>query len=374
MLLALGNAFRRRQRMGLTLLALAAGSAVYLGAANLRGAVQASTDLLFAAQHFDFSLRLLDPQPAAALESTASALPGLAHAEAWRRSHATLADSGEGLALVGLPDGSTALQPQLIEGRWLVPDDGDAIVLSRSLMRQQAQLRVGNPLLLRIDGQQRRWTVVGMVDAGPQAVAYTRRASLDALLGDHLATTLVVSTAPGVGTATQLDAIVRLRTALTEAGMPVSSSQGVEEGRRVYEDHLLMVVDFLGGMGLLMLAVGALGLASTMGLAVLERRREIGVLRAIGARDGAVMLLVQAEGLVIALLAWAASLPLAVPMSVLLAEAFGRVMFPLPTPWWPDPAAALRWLLVMLPISLVACAWPAWRAARMPVAAALAYE
>ena len=52
-------------------------------------------------------------------------------------------------------------------------------------------------------------------------------------------------------------------------------------------DHLLMVVDFLAAMGWTMLVVGALGLGSTMALAVLERTREIGVLRAIGAGDGA---------------------------------------------------------------------------------------
>ena len=65
--------------------------------------------------------------------------------------------------------------------------------------------------------------------------------------------------------------------------------------------HLLMVADFLGVMAWVMIAVGGLGLASTMSLAVLERTREIGVMRAIGARHGAIHLIIQVEGLVIAL-------------------------------------------------------------------------
>lgn len=374
LLLALGNAFRRRQRMVLTLLALAVGGAVQLGAANLRGAVIASTDLLFEGQRYDVLMRQVDPQPAARLEAVARAVEGVAQAEAWRGRRAVLADGSESLRLIGVPDDTATLRPNLTEGRWLAAADGDALVVSRGLLRRHPQWQVGQAISLRIDGTVRLWTIVGLVDSGPQPVAYTRRSRLDALAGDTLAGSLVVAFDGARSDAVQLDGISRLRNALAEAGMPVASSQRVVEGRRSYEDHLLLVVQFLGAMGWLMVGVGAISLASTMGLAVLERRRELGVMRAIGALDGTTMAMVQVEGLVITLLAWLAALPLSVPMSLLLADAFGRVMFPLPAPWWPDPAAALRWLLVMVPVSFVACAWPAWRAARAPVSASLAYE
>jgi putative ABC transport system permease protein len=122
-----------------------------------------------------------------------------------------------------------------------------------------------------------------------------------------------------------------------------------------------------------MIAVGGLGLASTMGLSVLERQREIGVLRAIGARDRAIGLLVQAEALTIVVLAWLASLPLAVPISAALEVAFGRIMFSVPWKLVPSAGVALGWLGLMAAISGVACAVPAWRAMRVPVVRALAY-
>lgn len=374
LLLALGNAFRRRQRMVLTLLSLAVGGAVHLGAANLRGAVVASTDQLFEGQRFDTSLRLADPQPVDALQTTARAVAGVVGVEAWRVQHAMLADGGEGLSLVGIPEDSPLLKPTLAEGRWLAAGDDRVLVISRAMARRHPTWRVGGSLALRSGGSVQTWTLAGLIDTGPQPVAYARRAVLQAQAGDALAGTLVVAFEGGASEATQLDGIARLRTALADAGMPVASSQRVAEGRAAYEDHLLLVVQFLGSMGWLMLAVGATSLASTMGLAVMERRRELGVMRAIGARDGITMAMVQAEGLVVTVLAWLAALPLSVPMSLLLAEAFGRVMFPLPAPWWPDPAAAGRWLLMMMPVSVLACAWPAWRAARTPVAASLAYD
>jgi putative ABC transport system permease protein len=111
-----------------------------------------------------------------------------------------------------------------------------------------------------------------------------------------------------------------------------------------------------------------------MSLAVLERTREIGVLRAIGARHRSILTLVQVEGLVIALLSWAVAIPLSVPMSVLLGQAFGRIMLPVPLRFAPEVAGVLMWLALVVGVSVVACAWPAFRATRITTAAALAYE
>ena len=135
-----------------------------------------------------------------------------------------------------------------------------------------------------------------------------------------------------------------------------------------------MVAGFLGIMGKLIIIVGGLGLASTMSLGVLERTREIGVMRAIGADHRSIFTMIQVEGLVIALLSWVAAIPLSVPMSVLLARAFGRIMFPVPARLQPEIDGVIVWLAVAVAVSVAACAWPAMRAMRIPTARALAYE
>ncbi|MFN0183350.1 MAG: ABC transporter permease [Aquabacterium sp.] len=377
LLLALGNAFRRQRRMALTVLALASGGAVLLGAENLRVAVRASVEVLFAAQHYDLTLRLSPAQPASRLEAMARDVDGVTRAEAWRGKRVTLRTedgaSAERFTLVGLPPGSAQLLPPLLAGRWLMDGDADGLVVGRRLLKDHPDLKPGSLLTLMVDGHPRRLHIVGIVDGGPQPIAYLARSTLDAWAGDTQATTLTVAM-DAASRPAQLDLVQRLRAALDGAGMPVASSQLKTESRRVVEDHLVMVVDFLGVMGLVMLVVGGMGLASTMGIAVLERQRELAVMRAIGAPHGTLIWLVQAEGLVVSGLAWLISVPLSVPVAVVLAEAFGRIMFPVPAPWWPDPAGALRWLLVMLATSLVACGWPALRAARLPVASALGYE
>jgi hypothetical protein len=77
-----------------------------------------------------------------------------------------------------------------------------------------------------------------------------------------------------------------------------------------------------------------------MSVAVLERQREIGVLRAIGAPGRTIPSMVQLEGLTMALLGWLLSPPLSVPISAVLARGFASVMFPVPASLLPEPAGA----------------------------------
>lgn len=164
----------------------------------------------------------------------------------------------ESIRLTGVPVNTPMLRPTLLSGRWLRDDDTDALVVSRRLLHDQPELQTGQAIELLTDGHSSRWTVVGVIDAGPQMLAYVPRATLDRRAGNTDASSLVVALAPA-SKAIQLDAVLRLRAEFTRAGMPVASSQLLAENHRVLDDHLLMVVDFLGAMGWLMLAVGGMG-------------------------------------------------------------------------------------------------------------------
>ncbi|HZL86343.1 MAG TPA: FtsX-like permease family protein [Candidatus Krumholzibacteria bacterium] len=377
MLLSLRNAFRRRQRMILTLTTLAVGGAVYLGSINLRASIRGSVDLLFESMRFDMVLRFDRSWPADSLEAAIAAVPGVAQVEAWGGTQAAFAgpDSmlGNTFPLSAPPAASRLFVPSLRKGRGLEPGDGNTLVVNRRLLADEPRLALGSEVMLLINGQTARWRVVGVVDTGPSPAAYTWRETLAKVTGDNRMDRAVVESTVG-GAASQLELVQRLRTELESQGFAIQTSQLMEQSRRVMEDHLLMVAGFLGVMSQLMIVVGGLGLASTMSLSVLERTREIGVLRAIGASHRAILTMIQFEGLVVAIASWILALPLSIPMSVVLGKAFGRIMLPVPVILVPEPSGVLRWLAVALVVSIAACAWPALRATRITTAAALAYE
>ena len=376
-LLALRNAFRRRQRMALTLVALATGGAVYLGALDLRAAIRGSVGLLFDSNRFDLVVKFAHGWAPDSLESVVAAVPGVAHTEAWGAIRAAFREPdgrlGNTFAISAPPAATQRFAPSFRSGRWLGPGDGNALLVNRRLLADEPRLAPGDTLTLVIGGQPVLWRITGVVDTGPSPVAYTCRETLARITGTDRVDRVVIAATPG-GPATRLDLIQRLRAHAEGRGMAVQTSQLMEPARRVMEDHLLMVAGFLGVMAQLMIVVGGLGLGSTMSLGVLERTREIGVLRALGARHGAILAMVQIEGLVVGILSWAIALPLSIPMSVVLGKAFGRIMFAVPVVYVPQWPAVLQWLGLVVAVSIVACAWPAFRATRIPTATALAYE
>src|SRR5262249_35288416 len=79
-----------------------------------------------------------------------------------------------------------------------------------------------------------------------------------------------------------------------------------------------VIVVFLLIMAVMLAFVGGLGLMGTMSINVLERTREIGVMRAIGATDGAVLRIVVVEGILMGVLSWMLGALLALPVSKLM--------------------------------------------------------
>ncbi|MFZ0199820.1 MAG: FtsX-like permease family protein [Candidatus Sulfotelmatobacter sp.] len=135
---------------------------------------------------------------------------------------------------------------------------------------------------------------------------------------------------------------------------------------------------FLGIFGSLALAVAFIGIVNTLVMAILERRREIGIMKAIGASDGDVKRIFFAEagamgilgGVVGVALGWAIGQVINLGTNVYLR----RQSFP-PEHFWSVPWWLVAFAIVFsFLVSLAAGLYPAGRAARLDPVQALRYE
>jgi putative ABC transport system permease protein len=135
---------------------------------------------------------------------------------------------------------------------------------------------------------------------------------------------------------------------------------------------------FLGIFGSLALAVATLGIVNTLVMAILERRREIGIMKAIGASDGDVKKLFLAEAAVMGLVGGMLGVALGWAMGRLINAAANVYLHRqnLPSenlwevPWW-LVAGAIAFAIV---ISMISGLYPAARAAKLEPVQALRYE
>jgi putative ABC transport system permease protein len=152
--------------------------------------------------------------------------------------------------------------------------------------------------------------------------------------------------------------------------------QNVESGSDMRQKATIainVVIVFLFIMALLTAFVGSMGLTGAMSINVLERTREIGVMRTIGAVDRVIMQSVIIEGLVISLITWVLAIGVSFPIGNLLltiiSEALGTPMELVFT-----PLGILLWLAVVIILSVIASIIPARNAAKLTINEVLAYE
>jgi putative ABC transport system permease protein len=262
----------------------------------------------------------------------------------------------------------------VLSGRWLVPGDDRGIVISHNLASAHPALRVGSTVRLRIGGRLGTWHVVGVVRqvAAPPA-AWTTYDALADVLGTtpvHMTDTVRVTTDADSVPATR----GALDDALTAAGIEVIASQDTAGSQQALRDHILVISTFLGLLTLLSVVIGGLGLATTLAINVLERTREIGILRAVGATTATVLALVVSEGGMVGALSWLAALVLAVPASILFGRVIGEILLESPLDLAINPMAPVLWLLVVVVLSALASLAPARRAAALTVRQSLTHQ
>lgn len=371
LLLAIRNSFRRRARLVLTLATLAAGGLFFLSALNVRASMINTLDRMFATRKFDLTVTLREMYDSDKLQHAVLDTPGIKRAEGWLTTEGALGD--ERFGVVALPGDTQLLEPVIIEGRGLLPDDTDAIVVNNALAGRFAEMRVGKTLSLSIEGVEKNWRVVGLArEAFSPSVGYVPLSGIQ-----EQSPKMVNSLRLSLDHADE-DSLGAVKTSLDRnlerQGMRARSSTSKADTRFGYDQHMVMIYVFLIVMSAIIGCVGGLGLMTTMSLNVLERRREMGVLRAIGATPRTVWLMVIAEGLVIGVLSWAIAAVLAWPVSKFVGDSLISMMFRSGLDFTFEPLGLVIWLGVSIGLSAVASFVPAWRASRATVREALAYE
>ena len=358
--LSLANALRRPRRLALTLAALVLAGTALLAVLTVRSSLDRTLDDGSRYRAYDVAIELDRPTP---VEDVERAVAG----EAWPVASAYVGE-GDTFTVLGAPEGTTLVRPFVVEGRWLRATDERALVVNDQLLDAEPGLRPGSETTLSVEGRTGGWRVVGVVRGlleGP--LAYAPAATLGParrVLADTKRDDETGQRAAGRALAAQLES----------AGIPVAAIRTAAERRALDEKNYGTLVSFLLVMAALLAVVGGLGLAGALGLGVIERTRELGVLRAIGAGDADVARLVLAEGVAVAVVGALLAVPLSLPAGRTLSKAVGELFLGGPPTYAFATWGAVAWLGIALAVALVAGALPALRAARLPVRKLVAYE
>jgi putative ABC transport system permease protein len=379
MTLGLRNTFRRKGRVVLTLVMLTFSGAMFTMVMSTRASFD-STIMIMYEIGGDVAIYLDRPARVSRLIEIAEGVPGVTQAEVWSAHAATLVlaeGAGEEplVSLRGVPPDSAMFSPRVISGRSLLAGHTHVVLVNHRLA-EEGGLQVGEKLTLNIDGQDSEWTVVGSY-LSVNSLADEFFVPFDALAREtgtwgQASQVMIRSEAGDVQSHQRL--IKTLSDAFTAHRIQVGGSWSASQQWEETQSAFGVLIYLLLTMSVLTATVGGIGLMSTMSINVVERTREIGVMRAIGATSPAIVGVFVMEGVVVGVLSWLLALPLSLPGVRLFGDVIGQAILELPLDFTYSMGGLALWLLIVVGLSALASLWPALRAARVSVRQALAYE
>ncbi len=381
MRLSLRNAFRRKLRLGLTLFTLVLAGAIFIGVYNLWASFDQTIKDIQGYFLADINISFGRYYRFEEVASMAQSVPGVSSVEGWTEYPGTLIrdenTAGTQIMFVAPPSTSTLIDPVIVAGRWLTTGDENAIVIGNHLLNVYPDLKVGDWLTIKIDDKDSKWHVVGVYtitgNVSPPLL-YVNYEYLSKLIGRPGQVYSLRVLTQQHNSAAQKAASDLIQKRFEANGIQVGSSQlGADfiSGQKSQTDIL---VYFMLGMATMIAIVGGLGLMGTMSINVLERTREIGVMRAIGASNGDIQGIVIVEGMVVGLISWAISIVLSIPITNVLCFGVGTAILTSPMPAVYGISGIIAWLVFTLALAAIASAWPARRASKLTVRDTLAYE
>jgi putative ABC transport system permease protein len=150
--------------------------------------------------------------------------------------------------------------------------------------------------------------------------------------------------------------------------LKVSDQSSLKKDARKQVDGFVTFLSILLAMSVI---IAAVGVVNTLALSVIERTREIGLLRAIGISRRQLRRMIRIESIVIAVFGAVLGMGIGVAFGAALQNALkGQGLGVLAVPY----GTLGVYLVVAAVIGVLAALWPAWRAGRMDVLKAISTE
>ena len=373
--IGLRNAFRKPQRTLMTAASLGLGVLVFMIAMNTRTSLLHTAEMEENARRFDVLIGFEEPI-AASQVSWMSAFSIVERAETWRVERAAMlsaaAPQQDTFRLFRVPDNSDMMKPNVLAGRWLEDGMPYGVVINHRLRLERPELGLGAALRLEVNGQEFETTVIGVIKEFGPASLYIRDAEYRELTNDpdrRINAGFVRLKEPTEMNLAALTALLESHFELAQVRV-----RGLQSGKiasRVIRGHLDSIVTTLLVLALLVLSVSALGMTSAVSTSIVERGRELAILRAIGGTPLAIRRILSSEAIAIALIGWASALLLSAAVSGLVTDFFGEALVEYPFDFRFSPLGVVSSFGIAVLLAMLASNTPARLASRQSVRAAM---
>ncbi|HEX2945250.1 MAG TPA: ABC transporter permease [Clostridia bacterium] len=385
LLVSMRNNFRNKGRMLLTLGALTLSGTILITGINLqKGFSKAIEDAGFLMP--DGILTLSEYEKAGRIEEIAKGVKGLETVEAWGFCAGRLIEETTGsskkVRLMAPKPGSVIFdsvkaEKKLTAGRLIKDDSKNEIVISSHLTELYPDIGVGDSVTISINGKPVVFRVAGVISlfgrpADPVLIAGYRY--LNGLLaGEDMVIDLRGLTTQHTEEYQNL-VFSEIEKRLNKNGITVAETNLGEAMLEQFNTSASITVILLMFLAVMTGFVGTIGLSGTLSINVLERAREFGVMRSIGAANTKLNRMIVLEGILLSITAWILGILLAIPLTVLSGKMLGEALMGTAVGFHLNLPGVIGWLVVSVAGAYLAGLLPCIKVNRMVIREVLSYE
>lgn len=369
--------FRRRVRTVLTLIVLAVAGSSFLAVQTASYSFNTFLNQIYNVYHYDAMVNLSDSITLNQFQQALKPVADIKRIESM--SQDTVATKWGNAALVGLQINTQLYHKQMVAGHWFTGSDSNAVIISEDAA-SKAGLKVGDTISFDLDQYHANWHIIGIardysgIGPGNLGVLLAPITQIDTLVHapTNAASMVMIQSTNPAPTQSYLDDLAnRIGNALSNAGyLPdvMTPQDQIAQAQSKYQ----IIYTMFDAVAIIIALVGAVALANTLAMSVLERRKEIGILRSMGAVGRKVAQVFWAEGTTLGLLSWVLALALGIPATFGFLFIQARLLAPVPFAF--NPLSLVWMFIVIIALSALASIGPASGAMRMRIAQTLRYE
>jgi putative ABC transport system permease protein len=371
-IMPINNLLRRRRRAILAILALSAGGILFMTSQNIVASISKTVDVSMKAFRWDFYIRLYKVYPEDRLKKVLDSINGLDRKEIW----------GTNTIHFKKPDGtdsanySVKIVPQNSKMIQLSNKNFDynAIAVNQVIADDERWIKPGNKAKVEINGQIVDIVVADIVNEIPPMPAVYMNVNTYNRFFSSQTMQIILANSTNKDVNSQLKIKKEIEEVFKSNGIEISENWSIFVFRKAFVDHLYVIITFLSIIAMLAIVVGGLSIASAIGISISERKREIGVLRAVGVRRYQVITMISIEVILMGIAGWIAGLVLSFPISVHVGNYFGQIFLHSNLENTLSFTGAYKWFGISVIIAFLSALIPAWKAATAPLREMLSYE
>ncbi len=367
--MAIRNIFRWKLRFFISALIFAVGGALFISSYNISNTIKTAETSERQEKNWEEILHLSDfinqstltdiLAPTLEISKIEMAFTARGKVENFYATFTT------GLNLYRLPKGSTLYSSKVLSGRPL-SQLNNAIVINQNIAKKLPETSIGDTIKLTLNKKTEMFVLSGIVSyiGGPTAfINQSARTSQNNPINTIYIKEKLTK-----------EENKKLIQVLEENGVYIASIKSADDATKILSDHLEIIFLLMALLTSVVIFISINGIILSVTSNIIERKREIAILKTIGATAKDLFRLLSYEVLFISIFAWLLAVIISIPISRFVTSYLGKLLIETPL----QLALSINTYFIALPfllaIGIAAATIPIWKFSKSSIHEAMTYE